>query len=85
MKNLTMIFAALTLATASFSTLAATEVTQAPSNAQKIGVISATSSNDLSSLERNLNAKADEAGASSFRIVSASGENHLYGTAELYK
>lgn len=85
MKNLTLIFAALTMATASFSSLAATEVIQAPDHAQKIGVISATSSNDLSSLERNLNAKADEAGASSFRIISASGDNHLHGTAELYK
>jgi multiple stress resistance protein BhsA len=85
MKTLSMIFAALALATASFSTLAATEVIQAPLNAQKIGVVSATSSNDLSSLERNLNAKAEEAGATSFRIVSASGNNHLYGTAELYR
>ncbi|CAM3498330.1 multiple stress resistance protein BhsA [Rouxiella silvae] len=85
MKNLTMLCAALTLAAASFSTLAATEVIQMPSNAQKIGVVSATSSNDLSSLERNLNAKAEEAGASSFRIISASGDNQLYGTAELYK
>ncbi|MCC3701011.1 multiple stress resistance protein BhsA [Rouxiella badensis] len=85
MKNLTMIFAALALATGSFSTLAATEVTQAPAGSQKIGVVSATSSSDLSSLERNLNAKAEEAGASSFRIISASGDNHLYGTAELYK
>lgn len=85
MKALSMIFAALALATASFSTLAATEVTQAPTNAQKIGVVSATSSNDLSSLERNLNAKAEEAGATSFRIISASGDNHLYGTAELYR
>lgn len=85
MKTLSIIFTTFALATASFSTLAATEVTQAPANAQKIGVVTATSSNDLSSLERNLNAKAEEAGATSFRIVSASGDNHLYGTAEIYK
>ncbi|WP_369788691.1 DUF1471 domain-containing protein [Rouxiella sp. WC2420] len=85
MKILSMIFTALALATSSFSSLAATEVIQAPTNAQKIGEVSATASNDLSNLERNLNAKAEEAGATSFRIISATGANQLHGTAELYK
>ena len=29
--------------------------------------------------------KAAEQGASSYRIVSAGGDNHLFGTAEIYK
>jgi len=80
-----MTLAALTLATASFSTLAATEVQSAPAGEQTIGTVSASSNGDLSTLQSKLNAKATEAGASSYRIIGASGENHMYGTAELYK
>ena len=85
MKNIAMTLAALTLATASFSTLAATEVQSAPAGEQTIGTISASSNGNLSTLQSKLNAKATEAGATSYRIIGASGENHLYGTAELYK
>jgi len=85
MKNIAMTLAALTLATASFSALAATEVQSAPAGEQTIGTISASSNGNLSTLQSKLNAKATEAGASSYRIIGASGENHMYGTAELYK
>ncbi len=85
MKNVKMTLAALALATVSFSSMAATLVDSAPANQQKIGVISATSGSDLSSLQHKLNAKASEMGASSYRIIGASGDNYLYGTAELYK
>ncbi|WP_426785222.1 multiple stress resistance protein BhsA [Rahnella variigena] len=85
MKTITMTLAALTLATASFSALAATEVQSAPAGEQTIGTVSASSNGDLSTLQSKLNAKATEAGASSYRIIGASGENHMYGTAELYK
>ncbi|MDH2896738.1 multiple stress resistance protein BhsA [Rahnella variigena] len=85
MKTIAMTLAALTLATASFSALAATEVQSAPAGEQTIGTVSASSNGDLSTLQSKLNAKATEAGASSYRIIGASGENHMYGTAELYK
>ena len=85
MKTIAMTIAALTLATASFSALAATEVQSVPAGEQTIGTVSASSNGDLSTLQSKLNAKATEAGASSYRIICASGENHLYGTAELYK
>ncbi|WP_134705836.1 DUF1471 domain-containing protein [Rahnella sp. CJA17(1/100)] len=85
MKTIAMTIAALTLAAASFSTLAATEVQSVPAGEQTIGTVSASSNGDLSTLQSKLNAKATEAGASSYRIIGASGENHLYGTAELYK
>ncbi|NGX88155.1 DUF1471 domain-containing protein [Rahnella sp. Lac-M11] len=85
MKTIAMTIAALTLATASFSALAATEVQSAPAGEQTIGTISASSNGNLTTLQSKLNAKATEAGASSYRIIGASGENHLYGTAELYK
>jgi len=73
MKTITMTLAALTLATASFSTLAATEVQSAPAGEQTIGTVSASSNGDLSTLQSKLNAKATEAGASSYRIIGASG------------
>ncbi len=85
MKTIAMTIAALTLATASFSSLAATEVESAPAGQQTIGTVSATSNGDLSTLQSKLSAKASEAGASSYRIIGASGNNHMYGTAELYK
>ncbi|MFO6296161.1 multiple stress resistance protein BhsA [Rahnella selenatireducens] len=85
MKTIAMTIAALTLATASFSALAATEVQSAPAGEQTIGTISASSNGNLTTLQSKLNAKATEAGATSYRIIGASGENHMYGTAELYK
>ncbi|EIC83767.1 YdgH/BhsA/McbA-like domain containing protein [Serratia sp. M24T3] len=86
MKNLTKAFAVIALTTASFATFAATEVTSAPVNAQSIGTVSATTNgNDLSSLQGKLAAKAAQEGASSYRIVAAGGDNHLFGTAEIYK
>jgi multiple stress resistance protein BhsA len=86
MKNLTKAFAVIALTTASFATFAATEVNSAPTGAQSMGVVSAsTNSSDLSTLQSKLAAKAAQEGASSYRIVSAGGENHLFGTAEIYK
>ncbi|MBL5826200.1 multiple stress resistance protein BhsA [Serratia sp. T13T92] len=85
MKPVKMAFAALALATLSFSVMAATLVDVAPANQQKIGVISAcSSSNSLSSLQRELENKANAAGASAYRIIGASGNNRMCGTAEIY-
>ncbi|WP_369788695.1 YdgH/BhsA/McbA-like domain containing protein [Rouxiella sp. WC2420] len=86
MKNLTKAFAVIALTTASFATFAATEVNMAPAGSQSAGVVSASvNGGDLSSLQGKLAAKASQEGASSYRIISAGGENHLYGTAEIYK
>jgi len=85
MKTIAMTFAAITLATASFTTLAATEVQSAPAGQQSLGMVSASTTGSLSGLQSELNAKASQAGASSYRIIGASGNNQLYGTAELYK
>ncbi|HBT54759.1 MAG TPA: hypothetical protein DEA84_14685, partial [Erwinia persicina] len=40
---------------------------------------------NLSALESKLSAKADQAGAKSFRITSAVGDNKLNGTAVIYQ
>jgi multiple stress resistance protein BhsA len=85
MKLVKMTITALALATLSFSVMAATLVDVKPVDQQKIGVISAcSSSNSLTSLQRELENKAKEAGASAYRIIGASGNNRLCGTAEIY-
>jgi multiple stress resistance protein BhsA len=86
MKNLTKAFAVIVLTAASFATVAATEVNAVPVKEQSIGVINASAvGNNLSDLQDKLAAKATEHGATSYRIISAGGDNHLYGTAEIYK
>ncbi len=86
MKNLTKAFAVIALTTASFATFAATEVNTAPAGVQSAGTVSASiNDSDLGGLQDKLAAKAAQEGASSYRIISAGGENHMYGTAEIYK
>lgn len=84
MKNVKMILAALALTSVSFASFAADNVSQEPVNQQQVGVVSATGSN-LTSLESQLAAKADAAGAKSFRITSTTGNNRMHATAEIYQ
>ncbi|MCC4107564.1 multiple stress resistance protein BhsA [Serratia ureilytica] len=85
MKNLKLTLAALALTSASFGSFAADLVTSQPADQQKVGVITVSGASDLTSLENSLSAKADQAGAKSFHIIGAGGNNQLYGTAEIYK
>ena len=52
---------------------------------EKIGVISVSNAYNLDELSEELSAKADEKGATSYKILSASGNNRLHGVAESYK
>ena len=52
---------------------------------QKIGVVSSGGAATLDELDTSLAMKAAEAGASHYRITSASGMNKLSGTAVLYR
>lgn len=52
---------------------------------EKIGIISASDAYNLDELSQALSAKADEKGATSYKILSASGNNRLHGVAEIYK
>jgi multiple stress resistance protein BhsA len=85
MKNLKMTLAALALASVSFGSFAADLVHNQPANQQESGVITVSGASDLSSLEASLAAKADAAGAKSFRIIGAGGNNQLHGTAVIYQ
>ncbi|MCO7263071.1 DUF1471 domain-containing protein [Dickeya zeae] len=82
MNAIKNIVAVIALTTASFGTFAATEVQHSAS--QSIGTVSA-SANTLDGLQANLSEKASAAGAKSFRIISATGnDSQLRGVAELY-
>lgn len=86
MKTSKLTIAALMMSSLSFGAFAAQEVSNnAAPQGEKIGVVSASGAYTLSELESELAAKADAAGASSFKITSASGYNLMHGTAEIYK
>lgn len=85
MKNIKIFATAILLTTVSFATIAADQATSQPAvDAQKIGVISVSGASNLSALEAELASKAAASGANSYRIISAGGQNKLYGTAEIF-
>ncbi|ATM05849.1 MULTISPECIES: YdgH/BhsA/McbA family protein [Gammaproteobacteria] len=63
---------------------AAQEISHADGK-EKIGVVSASNAYTLDELSSALSRKADEQGATSFKILSATGNNRLHGVAEIYK
>ncbi|AIR70749.1 multiple stress resistance protein BhsA [Dickeya fangzhongdai] len=81
MKSIKTVVAAVALATISFGSMAATEVQSVQS--RDLGTVSATA-HTLDDLQAQLSAKADAAGAKSFRIITATGDEQLRGVAELY-
>ncbi|ATZ95740.1 MULTISPECIES: DUF1471 domain-containing protein [Dickeya] len=81
MKSIKTVVAAAALATLSFGSMAATEVQSVQS--RDLGTVSATA-RTLDDLQAQLSAKADAAGAKSFRIITATGDEQLRGVAELY-
>ncbi|WP_158782597.1 YdgH/BhsA/McbA-like domain containing protein [Pantoea sp. BAV 3049] len=89
MKLPTLIAAAFVAAT-SFSALAATQVNQDQSqNLQEMGTVSVSGvKGSLDDATRHLAQKADEMGASHYRIIGADnpGDSSLWsGTAEIYR
>jgi len=85
MKTTKLTLAALALTTLTFGAFAADQVASDPLHQTPVGTISAQGGTNLDSLEAQLNAKADAAGAKSFRITSTSGQNNLHGTAVIYQ
>lgn len=63
---------------------AAQEINRADGK-EKIGVVSASNAYTLDELSDVLSRKADEQGATSFKILSTTGDNRLHGVAEIYK
>lgn len=84
MKMTKLLTAALITGLFSTAALAATPV-KSDAGLHKIGTVSASGETTLSGLEAQLAQKAEQAGASSYRIVSAGGENKLHGVAVIYQ
>ncbi|HEP0305220.1 TPA: DUF1471 domain-containing protein [Providencia rettgeri] len=83
MKKSTLFAVALALGAASFGSMAAEEVQHTSQPAA--GYVSVTGAVSVNDLTAQLAKKADEAGATSFRVISAGGENSMNGTAAIYK
>lgn len=84
MKNVTATLLATALVVFSTASWAATEVTSADGQ-RSVGSVSVSGADTLSDLQQQLAQKADQQGASSFKIVSAGGDDKYYGVATLYK
>lgn len=63
----------------------AVNVTNDVTGKEKIGLVSAQGAYSLDRLTEKLSDKAAAEGASSMKIISAGGENKLYGVAEIYR
>ena len=85
MKNVKTLAIAAVLSSLSFASFAAVEVQSTPAAQHKIGTVSASAGTNLGSLEDQLAQKAEEMGATSYRITSVTGPNTLHGTAVIYK
>ncbi|QCR34636.1 DUF1471 domain-containing protein [Nissabacter sp. SGAir0207] len=85
MKNVKYFAVAAALSFAALTSVAQAATLTSQDNGEKLGVVSAANASDLTSLEARLADKAQQAGASSYRIIAVTGNNKLHGTAELYK
>ncbi|MDK9364596.1 DUF1471 family periplasmic protein McbA [Lelliottia wanjuensis] len=86
-KYLTLIVAAGALAAASFPAWSVQSLTTDNDTSQlrPAGTVSATGAANLDDLQHKLAEKAREQGAKGFVVESASGDNHMFGTATIYK
>ena len=85
MKNITTLFAAAVLSTLSFASFAAVEVQSTPAGQQELATVGVSAGSNLASVEKQVAQKAEQLGASSYRITSVTGDDKLHGTAVLYK
>ena len=86
MKKLALITAGTLLATLSFTSFAAEQIHYADSSKQQIAVISVLNAETPEDLMAKLSQKADEVGASQFKVVTlTSQDNNERGTAIAYR
>jgi MqsR-controlled colanic acid and biofilm protein A len=86
MKKLLYFSAVVTLAALPFAAQAAQEMmNNQTGQLRPAGTVSANNARNLDDLQDKLAEKAKEQGATGFVINSAGGDNHMYGTATIYK
>ncbi|MHA0885726.1 DUF1471 family periplasmic protein McbA [Enterobacter ludwigii] len=86
-KYLTLVVLAGVLATASFSAMAVQSLTDNTDTSQlkPAGTVSVSRASNLDDLQNKLAEKARQEGAKGFVVNAAGGDNHMYGTATIYK
>ena len=86
-KYLTLVVITGALASASFSAMAVQSLTESTDTSQlrPAGTVSVSRASNLDDLQNKLAEKAREESAKGFVVNSAGGDNHMYGTATIYK
>lgn len=86
-KYLTLVVLAGAQATASFSAMAVQSLTDNTDTSQlkPAGTVSVSRASNLDDLQNKLAEKARQEGAKGFVVNAAGGDNHMYGTATIYK
>lgn len=84
MKRLIIVISTLASLIFCSSAFAANQVNESQSK-EKIGVVSASGAYSLDDLSDKLQQRAEAEGASSYKIISAGGNNQFFGVAEIYK
>ncbi|WP_058913772.1 DUF1471 domain-containing protein [Entomohabitans teleogrylli] len=84
MKKFSAAFVAISALFATQVAFAADEISSAQGK-EKIGVVSVQGKNSLSEVSKALEQKAEEAGATSFKIVAVGGNNKQFGVADIYR
>lgn len=86
MKKLLYFSAVVTLSALPLATMAAQELMDNQTGQLRAtGTVSANGARNLDDLQAKLAEKAKEQGATGYVINSAGGDNHMYGTATIYK
>ncbi len=80
-----LLITALVMGFISMNTASAVQEINHADGKEKIGVVSASNAYTLDDLSNALSRKADEQGATSFKILSTTGDNRLHGVAEIYR
>ncbi|WP_434636191.1 DUF1471 domain-containing protein [Klebsiella sp. I138] len=80
-----ILISALLIGTGMVNAASAAQQVNDAAGKEKIGVVSASNAMTLDELSDALSRKADEQGASSYKILSATGNNRLHGVAAIYK
>lgn len=83
MKSI-MVVALVALGLSPLTGFAAQQGTINEAQRPQVIAVNATGSTSLMPLESQLSGKANAAGAKSYRMISTSGSNSLYGTATVY-
>ena len=86
MKNIKLIIAVTIIATYSLASLAAEQIQKTDNSLEQIAVISTFGASTPDELTQKLSKKADDMGASKFKVIMTSGnDNSERGTAIVYR